>query len=546
MTVIYGHDRRVQGGPPDVARRARSSPSSLLIGRRRDRALHVHVLMARSSRVTCRSRWVSRRRERMLDELNEHFIICGFGRIGRIIAREFARQKVPFVIIERNPERMQQAIDAGYLAVEADARSEEVLRRVAHRARARVHRRGQHRRRERLRRPDRAAAPAGPLHHRPRRNRRRAEPKLERAGADRVVSPYQIGGLQLAQTALRPAVVDFVQLATSSDNLELNMEQVQIGEGAPLAGQIARRRRACGSGSAWSSSASSAPTARWSSIRAPETRMQRRRPSRRARPARRTCASSKPPPASRRQVARCMARACSTDRGRIAAQIRESLLPGVHAFTARAGRPPGLGIVLVGDDPASEIYVREQGASREPSPACGSTSSACRRPRRSTSCWRSSARLNRSAAHDGILVQSPLPAGDGPRGRAARVRRDRPGQGRRRLSSGQRRPAGAGARAPGAVHAVRRHRDARSRAASPIAGRARRRHRPQRDRRQADGAAAAAARRDGDDLPLQDAGPRRGGAGSRHPGRRDRPGRRSSRATSSSRARPSSTSGSTA
>ena len=59
-----------------------------------------------------------------------------------------------------------------------------------------------------------------------------------RAGADRVVSPYQIGGLQLAQTALRPAVVDFVQLATSSDNLELNMEQVQIARGRrSLAGQ---------------------------------------------------------------------------------------------------------------------------------------------------------------------------------------------------------------------------------------------------------------------------------------------------------------------
>ena len=57
------------------------------------------------------------------------------------------------------------------------------------------------------------------------------------AGADRVLSPYQIGGLQLAQTALRPAVVDFVQLATSSENLELNMEQVLSHDGAPLAGR---------------------------------------------------------------------------------------------------------------------------------------------------------------------------------------------------------------------------------------------------------------------------------------------------------------------
>jgi voltage-gated potassium channel len=64
-----------------------------------------------------------------------------------------------------------------------------------------------------------------------------AQKKLQRAGADRVLSPYQIGGLQLAQTALRPAVVDFVQLATSSDNLDLNMEQVKINPGAPLAGR---------------------------------------------------------------------------------------------------------------------------------------------------------------------------------------------------------------------------------------------------------------------------------------------------------------------
>ena len=50
--------------------------------------------------------------------------------------------------------------------------------------------------------------------------------KLRRAGADRVMSPYQIGGMQIAQTAVRPAVVDFVELATSADNLELAMEQI--------------------------------------------------------------------------------------------------------------------------------------------------------------------------------------------------------------------------------------------------------------------------------------------------------------------------------
>jgi voltage-gated potassium channel len=61
--------------------------------------------------------------------------------------------------------------------------------------------------------------------------------KLKRAGADRVVSPYEIGGLQMAQTALRPAVVDFVELATGGNNLDLAMEQVTVGDGSGLVGQ---------------------------------------------------------------------------------------------------------------------------------------------------------------------------------------------------------------------------------------------------------------------------------------------------------------------
>jgi voltage-gated potassium channel len=60
---------------------------------------------------------------------------------------------------------------------------------------------------------------------------------LRRAGADRVISPYQIGAAHMAQTALRPAVVDFVQLATRSEHLDLSMEQVHIAEGSSLVGQ---------------------------------------------------------------------------------------------------------------------------------------------------------------------------------------------------------------------------------------------------------------------------------------------------------------------
>ena len=92
----------------------------------------------------------------------------------------------------------------------------------------------------------------------------------------------------------------------------------------------------------------------------------------------------------------------------IAEQIRHEVRPGVDAFTRRAGRPPGLGIVLVGDDPASAIYVRnkiksagENGlrADLERLPATASLADLLHVVER----------LNASPAHDGILVQSPLP-----------------------------------------------------------------------------------------------------------------------------------------
>ena len=191
-------------------------------------------LMAQLVEGDLQERLAARRRQRMLEALTNHFIICGFGRIGQIIAREFSRQGVPFVVIERDGERMQAAIDAGYLAVEADASSELVLKRIGiERARGFIAAVGTDAENvyavltARLLRPD--------LFIIGRAETEDAQSKLHRAGADRVLSPYQIGGLQLAQTALRPAVVDFVQLATSSDNLDLNMEQVKIGAGSYLA-----------------------------------------------------------------------------------------------------------------------------------------------------------------------------------------------------------------------------------------------------------------------------------------------------------------------
>lgn len=107
------------------------------------------------------------------------------------------------------------------------------------------------------------------------------------------------------------------------------------------------------------------------------------------------------------------------DGNAIAGAIRESVAPEVAAFTARSGRPPALGIILVGDDPASEIYVRnkaragtESGLRVDVERLDGSATLG--------DLLATVAKLNESDAHDGILVQAPLPAGMG-KGAAQRV-----------------------------------------------------------------------------------------------------------------------------
>jgi voltage-gated potassium channel len=181
-------------------------------------------------------RFERRRIAFMLERLQGHFILCGYGRIGRMIAEELDRQKVPFVVIERNPEHVRNVMERGWIAVEADASQEEVLKRVGiHRARGLIAAVGTDAENvytvlsARVMRPD--------LFIIARVESDDAERKLRRAGADRVISPYHIGAAHMVQTALRPAVVDFVQLATSSGHLELSMEQVRVPAPSALVGK---------------------------------------------------------------------------------------------------------------------------------------------------------------------------------------------------------------------------------------------------------------------------------------------------------------------
>jgi len=209
----------------------------LLVGSGVGTALYVFSLLtAEVVEGNLAARWEARIVSRMLDNLRDHFIVCGYGRIGSIIVREFLRQGTPCVVIEADAERVRAAEEDGVPAVAADASQEEVLQRVRiDRAAGLVAAVGTDAQNvytvlsARLLRPD--------LFIIARAESDDTGRKLLRAGANRVISPYRIGALQMAQTALRPAVVDFVQLATSSENLNLMMEQILIGDGSSIAGK---------------------------------------------------------------------------------------------------------------------------------------------------------------------------------------------------------------------------------------------------------------------------------------------------------------------
>jgi voltage-gated potassium channel len=173
---------------------------------------------------------------RMINHLSDHYVVCGYGRIGSIVASEFTRQKTPFVIVDRNPGKVAEANSRGHLAVEGDASHEDTLKHLGlDRARGLVAAVGTDAENVYAVLTARVLKPE--LFIIARAESEDSIPKLKKAGADRVISPYRIGGVQIAQTALRPAVVDFVEIATSSDNLELSIEEIHIDTSSPLAGR---------------------------------------------------------------------------------------------------------------------------------------------------------------------------------------------------------------------------------------------------------------------------------------------------------------------
>ncbi|MHB9026764.1 MAG: potassium channel family protein [Armatimonadota bacterium] len=180
--------------------------------------------------------WGARRMEQRIAHLSNHYIICGFGRMGQEIARQLSRTRKPLVIVEHNPGQYGNLEASGYLYVKGDARDDEVLFR-AHIDKAKGLIAVAATDEENLFITLSARVLNPRLYIVTRSSHAATEDKLMRAGADRVFSPYIIGGRRMAEAVLHPSVVDFFDMVVHGEQMEMALEEVEVGEDAPIAGR---------------------------------------------------------------------------------------------------------------------------------------------------------------------------------------------------------------------------------------------------------------------------------------------------------------------
>jgi voltage-gated potassium channel len=173
-----------------------------------------------------------KRLEKKIKDLKSHYIICGYGRMGRIICRELTERNISFAVIEKSPS-LPPPDDV--LIYEGDATKDDVLKALGiERAKGLISVLPTDAENLYVVLSARVLNPR--LQIVARAGEEGSEEKLLRAGADRVVSPYHIGGLRIAHTVLKPAVVDFIEFATKSGNIDLQMEEIGINEKSELVG----------------------------------------------------------------------------------------------------------------------------------------------------------------------------------------------------------------------------------------------------------------------------------------------------------------------
>jgi voltage-gated potassium channel len=184
---------------------------------------------------TVRGYFGRRRVKAAIGRLNGHYILCGYGRVGRQVAREFAADDVPFVIVEQDQEVLEECLAQGYLALLGEASDDEILEEAG------ILRAG-----GLIAAVDSdadnvfvvlSARKLNPkLHIVARASSDESAAKLEIAGADRTLSPYAVGGRRLASLATQPLVVDFLDVVTRGEKgIEFRLEEFSVPEDSTIA-----------------------------------------------------------------------------------------------------------------------------------------------------------------------------------------------------------------------------------------------------------------------------------------------------------------------
>ncbi len=178
-----------------------------------------------------------RQMKKQLSQLNDHYIVCGHGRIGSVICQTLHDNGKPFVVIENNPDEIQKILSMGYVEIEGEASQDDILIQAgikravglitvvasdADNVFITLTAKGLNPQINVLARSSGAIG---------------TETKLKRAGADKVICPYFIGGRRMAQFILRPNVTDFIDLTMYTRDMELRLDEILITEKTPLHGQ---------------------------------------------------------------------------------------------------------------------------------------------------------------------------------------------------------------------------------------------------------------------------------------------------------------------
>ena len=180
-----------------------------------------------------------RRNKRMIEKLQNHFIVCGYGRVGRGAASELQQAGVPFVVVDIDNDRVEKAVAAGLLAVAADSTRDETLRAVGV-ARAKGLVCALSTDADNLFVLLSAKFLNPQIYVATRAAEESAEDKMRRAGADAVFAPYAITGHRLAQALLRPHVVQFLDFTTQAAGLDAVIEQVRVSGQSDLVSKSIR------------------------------------------------------------------------------------------------------------------------------------------------------------------------------------------------------------------------------------------------------------------------------------------------------------------